>query len=188
MDVQAALTTGMDSRPRSRLEGKNPLTNYYATKDQRWIMVTHIQPDPYWAKFCRAIGREELERDPRFESFNARVEHSRELIDIVDAEFGARTLDEWKERLTAHGIIWSAVQTLTEVVRDPQAWANGYFMPLDHPQHGKMHLVASPVKLGKTPAAIRSKAPDLGEHTDEVLRSLGYNDEALRELRRDGVI
>jgi crotonobetainyl-CoA:carnitine CoA-transferase CaiB-like acyl-CoA transferase len=187
MDVQSTLATDKESQQYSRLAGKNPLTNFYQTKDKRWIMVTHVQPDPYWPDFCRAVGRADLEQDSRFGSFEARVQNSRELIDILDKEFATRTLDEWKERLDAHGLIWSVVQTLTEVVKDQQAWANEYFLPLDHPQYGRIHVVASPVKLSATPATVRMPAPGLGEHTEAILGRLGYSREAIAELRSRGV-
>jgi crotonobetainyl-CoA:carnitine CoA-transferase CaiB-like acyl-CoA transferase len=77
---------------------------------------------------------------------------------------------------------------LQEVIADPQAKANDFFVPFDHPTHGPIDMVASPVKLSKTPATIRTPAPEFGEHTEEVLLEWGYTWKDIGKFKKDGAI
>ena len=105
---------------------------------------------------------------------------------ILEEVFRGRTLEEWKPRLK--GIPFDAVQTLTEAVSDPQARANDMFVSFDHPTYGPTEMVASPINLGATPAAIRRPAPEFGQHTEEVLLEFGYTWQEILRLKEQGVI
>jgi crotonobetainyl-CoA:carnitine CoA-transferase CaiB-like acyl-CoA transferase len=176
MDTQAALTTGRNPTESRRTERTNPLGNFYRTRDDRWILIGIPQAVRYWPTFCRAIEREDLEHDPRFDSMETRAAHCAALIAILDDVFAAKTLDEWTQRLRPFDLAaWAPVQTPLEVTQDAQAIANEYFADFDHPTHGKIKLVASPIKLRKTPATIRTPAPEFGQHTEEILLEAGYN-------------
>jgi crotonobetainyl-CoA:carnitine CoA-transferase CaiB-like acyl-CoA transferase len=189
-DVAGALVTGRDYdewKPRSREDGSNPLDGKYQTKDGRSLILAIIQPDPYWSQFCKAIEREGLEHDSRFESFQPRVENRVALWHILDEVFLSKTLDEWKPRLTGAGLPWSPVQNLREVINDPQARANDYFVAFDHPTYGRIEVLANPVKLSKTPVTIKM-APEFGQHTEEVLLEHGYSWEDISQLKQQGII
>jgi len=188
-DIAGALVTGRDYqdwKPTSREEAPNPLSGPYKTKDGRWLFLAIIQPDRYWSKFCRAIGREDLEHDPRFESHQPRLENNTALYHIIKDVFLSRTLDEWKPRLK--GIPFAPVQNLPEAVADPQAQANDFFVTYQHPAYGRIEGLASPVKLSRTPAAVRMPAPEFGQHTEEVLLEHGYTWEDIERLKREQVI
>jgi len=187
-DISGALVTGQDRQPIEREEVTNPLTVPYLTKDGRWLRLGMPQADLYWSKFCRALGREDLEHDPRFESFEPRIENHLVLFKIMEEVFLSKTLDEWRVRLTGEGISWGPVQNLPEVVADPQARANDFFVPLDHPTYGRMEVVANPVKLSKTPATVRMPAPEFGQHTEEILLEHGYTWEDIGRFKQSGVI
>jgi len=187
-DISGALVTGQDRRPVERKEIANALVNYYETKDGRWLRLCVEQPDLYWSRVCKAIGRQDLEYDPRFDSFVPRLQNGAALFDLLEEIFRGKTLNEWKVHLDEANLPWSPVQSLPEVIADPQARANDFFVPLDHPTYGRMEVVANPVKLGKTPASIRMPAPEFGQHTEEILLENGYTWQDIAEFKQQGVI
>lgn len=165
-----------------------PLINYYRTKDNRWLTLSITQPDRYWPWVCQSIGREDLINDVRYNTLKVQMENHVEIVRILDEAFQGRTLAEWKERLDAAGVIWAPAQNFVEIIRDPQARANGFFTTFDHPSYGPVELVDCPVKLSDTPAQITKPAPELGQHTEEVLLEAGYNWEEIIKLKEDGII
>lgn len=166
----------------------NPLYNHYQCKDGTWIAIAHLDPARWWPKVAKALGVEELINDPRFDTIEARAKNSRELIAIFDEKFIARTSDEWNKILGENGLIFTAVQSLMEVSNDPQALANDYLINIDHPVYGPTRTIGFPWSLSDTPAAWRRGAPELGQHTAEVLAEIGYTAEEIDKMRVDGVI
>ncbi len=187
VDVQAALVGGEPERL-SRHSVPNPLWNSYRTRDGRWLMLVMLVSDVYWPGFCRAIGREDLEHDPRFSTFDSRSENREELIALLDARFAERTLDDWAPALDEHRCIWAPAQTVMEVVGNPQSRARRAFTKIDHPIVGEMELVETPVKLSRARVGVRGPAPELGQHTEEVLIEAGYDWDEIIRLRDEGVI
>ncbi|MFC2006425.1 CaiB/BaiF CoA transferase family protein [Chloroflexota bacterium] len=187
-DVSGALVTNQDRQPIERVDITNPLMNSYQTKDGRWLVVGISLPDTYWSSFCRFIRREDLEHDPRFASFDPRVENHAALFHILEEVFRSSTLDEWRIRLKDTGLPISPVQSLLEVITDPQAKANDFFVPLDHPAHGCMYVVANPIKLSKIPATIRVPAPEFSQHTEDILLEHGYTWDDIVQFKEKAVI
>ena len=144
------------------------------------------QPDRYWSKFCQAIERPDLEHDPKFTSFESRIKNHVELMHILDEVMLTRTLDEWKTRLS--GIPFDSLQNLTEVTSDPQARANEFFVPFDHPRYGRMEVINNPIKFSQTQATIRMPAPEFGQHTEEVLLEYGYTWEDIARFKEQKII
>ncbi|MDP2919265.1 MAG: CoA transferase [Dehalococcoidia bacterium] len=171
---------------RGREDSFNPLTGGYLTKDGRQFLLMCLQPDRYWPLVCRAIGREDLVKDARFATFEARARNRMELFGILDTAFAGKTLAEWRPLFTE--IPSAPVQNLLEVVDDPQARANDYYVKLDHPIHGLIEVVAPPVKFSKTPATVRKAAPEFNQHTEEILLEYGYTWEEISRLREQNVI
>jgi len=189
-DIAATLFSGQDHYDDAKLLARedipNPLVGMYQTKDERWLLSMILQPDRYWSQFCQAIEREDLEHDPRFASFEARIENHAALFHILVEVFLSRTLEEWKGCL--RGIPFAPVQNFSEVINDPQARANDFFLPFDHPTYGRIQVIANPVNFSKTPAAIRMPAPQFSQHTEEVLLEYGYTWEDIGQLKEQGVI
>ena len=187
--VAGAQATGLDVKDwgsRIREDARNPLSLPYQTRDGRWLVLAMPHPDRYWSKLCRAIEREDLEHDPRFESFEPRIENHAALLHILEEVFLSRTLDEWKPRLA--GIPFGPYQNFLEVIKDPQARANDVFVPFDHPTHGTMEVIANPVKLSETPATMRMPAPEFSQHTEEVLAEYGYSWQDISRFKEQSVI
>ena len=167
----------------------NPATMMcdYRTKEGRIIHLNVVQPQRYWPRMCRALGRPELEHDERFATSELRSKNHAELYEIMKTEFAGKDLEEWKQRLSNAEIPFAPQQTLDEVIQDPQARENGYFVPFDHPIHGPIEVIQSPVKLSKTPSSIRLPAPEFGQHTSEVLAEIGYSPDDIAELKKTGI-
>ena len=188
IDVQAALLGETEVARVSRKAVGNPLGNHYQAGDGRWLQLIMPQADRYWASFCQAIGRQELEQDPRFSSLEKRRENSPALIAILDEVFATKTRPEWGGLLDAHGCVWGVVQTVREIASDPQVLENQFLTPVEHPRLGKIRLVSSPGRFSETPSAIRAPAPEAGQHTEEVLVELGYSWEDIAQLKDAGAI
>jgi len=171
-----------------RARAGNPLYNHFRCKDEKWIAIAHLDPDRYWPKICRAMGIRELEHDPRFISIEARGKHAKELVAILDERFASGTRDEWSEILGKEGCIFTPIQTPTEVSNDPQAWANNYFIRVEHPDWGPIKMSGFPWDFSETPASWRRKAPEFGEHNEEILAELGYTAEEITSLREEGIV
>lgn len=187
-DVGGSLVTGKDVQQPRREDVVNVLTNFYKTKDERWLRLAMLQPDPYWSRFCMAIERTDLEFDPCFSSFDPRLENRVALLKIMDEVFSLKTLAEWAVRLREGNVPWSPVQNFPEVTHDPQARANDYFLPYDHPVYGHIDLVANPIKLSQTREQIKSPAPQFNQHTEEVLLEYGYTWDDIVVFKERGVI
>ncbi len=186
-NIQAALI-GLPERIEPRTKEPNPLNqNAYRTKDDRWLQFCMPESDRYWPDFCRTVERPELENDLRFKNMDMRRQNCEELIRILDEVFASKTIEEWEKLCRRYNLIYSRVQTPAEVVTDPQALANDYFVDLPHPV-GPMKVLASPTKFFKTPASVRTPAPELGQHTEEILLDLGYSREDIAQLREQRVI
>jgi CoA:oxalate CoA-transferase len=139
-----------------------------------------------WPGFCRAIDRPDLIDDPRFRDRVIAPADHEALIEIVTAAFLGRTTKEWCERLKAEAQRYSPVQNPSELVSDPQAWANGYLVEAEHPEWGRITLLGNPIRLSDTPVQSFAVAPELGQHTEEVLLEAGFSWDELAELREQG--
>jgi crotonobetainyl-CoA:carnitine CoA-transferase CaiB-like acyl-CoA transferase len=171
-----------------RAAGGNPLYNHYRCQDDKWIVVAHLDPNRYWAKICKATGIEELQDDPKFNSVEARGQNARELVAIFDKRFATKIRDEWMKILKEEGCIYTPVQSPLEVSNDPQALANNYFIDAQHPDWGKIKMVGFPWDFSETPAQWRRKAPDFGQHSEEVLLEIGYSKDDIGRLKGEDII
>jgi crotonobetainyl-CoA:carnitine CoA-transferase CaiB-like acyl-CoA transferase len=171
-----------------RAEAGNAIYNHYKCKDDKWIVIAHLQPDRYWPNVCKAMGLEKLEHDPKFSTVEARHSNAKELVSILDKRFAEKTREEWLEIFKKESVICAPIQTTLEVVNDPQALANEYVIEVDDPARGKTKMVGFPWMFSQTPASVRRVAPELGEHSEEILLDLGYNRDDVAKFRQDGII
>jgi crotonobetainyl-CoA:carnitine CoA-transferase CaiB-like acyl-CoA transferase len=166
-----------------RAESGNPIYNHYRCKDDKWIVIAHLQPDRYWPSVCKAMGIEELENDPRFSTIEARHDHGKELVALLDERFATKNRDEWMDIFKEAEIIYTPVQSPTEVFQDEQAKANNYVIDVEHPVFGQIKMIGFPWEFHDTPAAVQREAPELGQHTEEILLELGYTWEDIVNLK-----
>ena len=185
-DVLAALA-GDRPRASSARIAVNPVVGSYRTKDGRHIQLVFLEADRYWPGFCRLIGRDDLVDDPRFADLAARREHAEECVAILDEEFARRTFAEWKELLQRLDAPWAPVQAVEELLDDPQVVANGYVGEVSVADGPAYALPTVPVQFDEQPPRAR-RAPEHGEHTEEILLELGYTWPQIEQLQAAGVV
>jgi crotonobetainyl-CoA:carnitine CoA-transferase CaiB-like acyl-CoA transferase len=190
LSVSCLLMAGF-AFPRSfRANAGNALWNHYRCADDLWLALAMLQSDRYWPDMADAIGRPELATDERFKDGLSRAANGAECVAILDEAFGSKPRAEWMRILDEHegDFIVTIVNKVDDLKDDPQMLANDYIAEVDHPQHGPTKMVGIPVGLSETPGSIRRVAPQLGQHTEEVLLEvLGYDWEKIGELRDMGV-
>ena len=165
----------------------NPLVGSYRTKDGRHISLVFLQPDRYWPDFCRVIGRPELADDARFADMASRRENAEACVAELDREFATRTFDEWKTVLARLDAPWAPVQSVAELLDDPQVVANGYIGDVVVDGETAYRLPAVPVQLDGRPPPLR-RAPEHGEDTEALLLEAGYGWEQITALKESGVV
>ena len=187
-DLMSALKTRQPVERVPRKDVGNPLFNFYRTADGKWLQLVMIESERFWNGFCKALGVQELTNDPRFDSHVNRVQHSKELVEIVENQFASESFEHWAARLDEQRCIWAPVQTLDQVVDDPQVHANDYTATLTHAEHGNFEILTPPIKYGRTPGKPTSAAPELGQHTETKLLELGYSWDDLIAFKEQGAI
>ena len=169
--TQAALVTGTEPR---RWGNAHPtIVPYQAFEAADRPFVVAVGNDAQWRRLCDAIGAAELAADARFATNPGRVEHRGEVVGALADRFRTRPAAEWLRMMEAAGVPCAPVQTVGEALADPATTERGGLWPMRGATFGAIETVASPIRLSRTPAALRGPAPALGEHTDEVLR-LGW--------------
>ena len=172
---------GPDDRP-------NPIARTtYQTQDGRWLAFVMLESDRFWPDLCDHLGRPELATDPRFVDAPARRENRRECIALLREIFATDTFASWKLRLATVKGVWAPVQTPLELHDDVQVQANGILRPVTTNGGFDFATVASPVQFDETPPDL-GPAPDLVQHTEEILLELGLDWGQLGEHKDAGVI
>jgi CoA:oxalate CoA-transferase len=190
ISVSMRLLLGIGVPRLPRAYAANPLWNQYRCSDGRWIALGMMQADRYWPTLCSAIGRPELATDERFANMRVRAGNAGECVRLLDDVFATRPCDVWIRDLRAAGdLLCTPVNSVDDLPDDPQVRANDYIVDVEHPRLGKLAVLGSPVQFGETPARVRSTAPELGQHTDEVLaRILGYSAARISDLRQRKIV
>jgi crotonobetainyl-CoA:carnitine CoA-transferase CaiB-like acyl-CoA transferase len=147
-----------------------------------WAVIGGVGDDR-WPAFCAAVGMPELEQDERFANALSRIVNIDALYALLDDKFLVKTTAEWIPVLESHDMICAPVQDYETLLDDPQALANEYVLTVDHPTNGPTQIVGFPWKFSETPAVAAAAAPELGQHTEEILLDLGYTWEQISALR-----
>ena len=187
-DMASALYERVQPEKTSRTEPPNPIWNWYLTADDRWIALVMPMALPYWEKFCQLVERPDWQTDERFESLLGMIEHGPSVVPEIDALFRQHTLDEWRPRLDASGLIWEPVALLPEVIEDPALRERGAFSMIVHHEAGAMEVVSAPFHIRDADISVRGPAPDAGQHTREVFTDLGLKGEEIEQLIETGVL
>jgi crotonobetainyl-CoA:carnitine CoA-transferase CaiB-like acyl-CoA transferase len=193
VDVSACTIFGREWQRYNRKAAGNPLWNHYKCADGKWIVLVMFTSDRCWPDFCRVMDLKELETDPRFQDMERRKENSKELIALLDNVFARKPRAEWMamfDKALADGadVSYSFVNTVSDLPNDPQVLANQYITTFDHPVFGPTQVLGLPFRLSKTPGAISRGAPELGQHTEQILLELGYSRDEVRAFRDRQVI
>ncbi len=159
---------------------------HYRCADDRYIAIA-ANTQAFWERFCDA-ARPALRDDPRFKGPFERNDNKEDLVATLEELFLERGCVEWEELLTVADVPNAPVLDYAGVAAHPQFYANGYIQEIDHPNLGKMRVVGPAVRMSDTPTRIQGAGPELGQHTEEVLLTLGYTWDQISKLRENGAI
>lgn len=167
----------------------NPLVGWYPCSGGQWIMFSMNRPQESWHDFCQVLGLgEDVESNPSFSSTRDRAEHCEELIDIIDRATASRTREELLALCRAKGLICAPVNSVQDIPLDAQIAANGYVFDYGHEVLGNTKTIGFPVSFSRLQPEVRSGAPELGQHTEEVLLERGYSWGQIAGFREKGII
>jgi len=162
--------------------GSQPCYAVYETSDRGYISLGALEPH-FWQNFCKAIGREDL--IPLQYAPSPRKE---EVFETLRTIFRSRPRDEWFDLLSRADVPVGKVLGIDEVFSDPHVRHRRMVMEVDHPRWGKAREIGFPIKFSETPCRVRIPAARIGDHTEEVLSTLGYSPEAIQKLRAEGAV
>lgn len=190
MGQALALSLALDrpwAPPPADAMGSNPLSRTYQTADDRTLWFTCLQAAKYWPLLCEAVGRSELATDPRFADHASLMANNRVASEELDKVFAGATLAEWRLRLRDFAGQWAVMQDTLEATVDPQTVANGYVQDCVTADGTPFRLAAAPVQFDGAPA-VPGRAPSLNEHGDAILEELGFDWDAIVDLKVRGVV
>lgn len=179
--------TGVSPKPQGN---QHPLIAPYEsfrTKDGHINIA--VGNNALWSVFCKVLGMEDYEKDPRFETNPKRVENRPALVQLIEERTSRYTSQELRDILDKAGIPNGPVWKIGEALSAPQALALGMVQEMDHPKAGRIKVTGVPIHFEASPGSLRIPPPLLGQHTHEVLKELlGMGDEEIGRLRDRGVI
>jgi crotonobetainyl-CoA:carnitine CoA-transferase CaiB-like acyl-CoA transferase len=178
------LVTGSIPQP---LGNQHPnIAPYQIFSAQDQDMVIAVGNDGQFRKFCEVLAIPVAASDEKFSTNPKRVEHREELIRLISDVLVTKPASYWREKLLKAGIPHGPINNLAEVFEDPQVHARNMVVEMAHPTADTVKLVGSPLKLSRTPVEMRRHPPLYGEHTDQILASLGYTEEQIAQMRDNG--
>ena len=196
LDCQVAILENALARyqvagtPPQPLGNRHPtITPFQAYRTEDDYIVVAMGNDALWQSFCTAAGRPELATDERFATNRARTDNIDDLNEELEPLFAARTVDEWNTLLDAAKIPHSRINTIDKVMDHPQVLARNMVVQVDDPVAGTVQIAGNPIKMSSLPdETTRPRIPELGEHTSEVLSSLGFSEQEIAQLQADGAV
>lgn len=172
-----------------RLTSAHPtIAPYQAFKASDVYFVVAVGNDILWKTFCEALGISQLIVDPRFLTNPDRVKNRNELTRILQGIFATKPANVWLQVLDSVRVPCGPVQTVSEVFTDPQVLHREMLQEINHPKAGKIKVLGVPIKMDGVSTTIRAHPPMLGEHTIEVLHTLGYSDAEIKKLEQEKAV
>ena len=186
VSVQAALCNASFYPLHDRKNPPSMLMNVYRASDDSWFLL--VLEQSRWPALAKGIGRPDLLTDPRFNEAAKQATNSPQLTAILDEVFGAQPMAHWHEVFEQAGITFGRVQTPADVIKDPQLRENDIVVPLEGAGGDLTSTISSPIRVAGVTKAPARRAPELGEHNDEVLKELGFDATQIDGLRVSGAI
>lgn len=184
-DITMTQLPGYQTHPQQQI--RRPLTYAYSTRDGRLVQLMILNPQPRWAALCDILGLDHIVDDPRFASDQARNADPDPLIAILQEAFARRDFAEWRPLLESIDIPWELISSIEDVTNDPQVQVNGMMQKLAVGDQA-IDIVAGPTSFdGDAIFGTACSAPELGAHTAELLRKVGYGEEAIADLQARAV-
>lgn len=157
----------------------------YKTKDGLYLAVLPYW-DAHWTTFCTLSGHPELAEDPRFTSMGRRLKNINESYAATGQIIAERTRQEWIDLLGETNVPMMVVNGLDDLIHDPHLEASGFWQEVDHPDEGRIRMSSPPMNFSETPASIRRLAPRLGQHSVEILREAGFEEDVIEQMLAAG--
>jgi CoA:oxalate CoA-transferase len=165
----------------------NPVFAHYMGSDGKSLTIGLLDPK-WWPALCRTLEREDLLTDERFVTPRNRFQNREALVQELERAFGCKPRDEWLRLLKEADVPCGPVNSYADVATDPQVLANRYITELEHPSLGPIRVVGSPIRMSATPTGPRAPAPELGQHTEDILLGLGYTWDDIARLKEEEVV
>ena len=188
LSIQAVLSGGEVANRPAREDASSAVNNFYKSKDGRWFHLIMITGQERFPELVAALGRPEIFEDSRFGTADARTENAKDLIGELDIAFANLTADEVRDALNGAGFTYGETQPIADVAHDEQYRASGAFRRNNDPRGGAEYVVDTPIFVGGEEKVEPEMAPALGQHTDEILKGVGYSGDEIAELRGQGAI
>lgn len=169
--------------PMTRKIPNSPVSNSYQCKDGKWIQLALIKYDSWIDRFFKAINREELINDNRYNNLTEMKKNIESMVLIIEEAMLEKTLNEWENILHEYDIPFEKVQTVEDIIEDEQAWANDFLVKKTYDSGTEGVLVNTPVKFTEMGIREMTAAPRISEYTDEILANLGYSDEFINTVK-----
>ncbi len=196
LDCQVAILE--NALARFQVEGASPkplgnrhptIAPFQAYRCADEYIVVAVGNDQLWLRFCATIGEDTLAEDERFKTNRLRTENLTTLNEILERVFSTRPAEEWLTVLEGAGLPCSRINDVEKVLEDPQVRARNMIVNIEDARAGMVQIAGNPIKMSSLSEELtRPPVPELGEHTEEVLRSLGYSSAEITALREHGVI
>lgn len=184
-DVVYSNALGIENSRVSR--GRNPLSGYYRTSDDRWLALALLESDRWWRPFAAVAGLEHLVDDPRFLDHAAREASYEECGAIIAEAFRGAPLEEWRRRLAGFGGPWEPIQSMQEVAHDPQVVANQYLAEIETHNGQRIKIVPAPIRFDGELGRL-DPCPEVGASTEEILLEAGESWDDIIRHKEGGYI
>lgn len=186
VSIQGALAGAKFAAPHDRKNPANAALNVYRASDGTWFVLV-ITPDKV-VEVAKAIGREDLLTDSRFSDRAKLAANRPQLTAILDETFAGQPMVHWHEVFSGLNVTFGAVRGPEEVIKDPQLAANDIIVPLEGAGGNLTSTISSPIQVHGVTKVSARRAPSLGEHTEEILRELGFDANGIDGLRASGAV
>jgi formyl-CoA transferase len=164
----------------------NATFNVYRASDDNWFLI--VETPDHWPALAKGIGRPDLLTDPRFADPAKQVANAQQLTAILDQVFASQPMAHWQEALDQAHITFGIVRSPNDVAKDPQLAANEFVVPLEGAGGHLQFTVSSPIQVHDVAKVPARRAPELGEHNEEILKQLGFDAQEIDGLRASGAV
>jgi crotonobetainyl-CoA:carnitine CoA-transferase CaiB-like acyl-CoA transferase len=174
--------------PKPLGSGHPVIVPYQAFKAKDSYFNLAVGNDQLWEKFCKAVGLEDIIKDPKYATNSMRVENRQELEKVIQELISTKDAEVWLNILNDAGVPCGPIYTMDKLFSDPQVLHRKMVQELDHPTVGTIKVTGIPIKLSDTPGEILTAPPVLGQHTKDILKELGYNKNDIQAMYQEKII
>jgi len=177
-----------DKYPKTRKDAVSPVINSFRCSDGKWIFLSILEYERYFPTLCEVLERKDLIQDERFATTLSGKKNAPALIAEIDKEFAKHTQDEMVRLLSSADIAHEKIQHYSEIISDAQALENNYVVEDTNRDGSKTTYAMTPIKFGNIEVNLSRTSPLIGEHSEEIMKEIGYLESDIQDFIKDGVI